>query len=112
MSKQVNRNTNTSFKFTAYTLVVALLFSLSTDALHFISHSDHIHCDDYSTTHFHKHEFECEIFDFKFSVAASFLVFEKQPLITNNYKLTENCYQFFYAQPSSNKNFKRGPPTV
>lgn len=112
MSKPANKNTNTSFKFTAFTLVVALLFSFSADALHFLGHGDHDHCSDHTTTHFHKDEFDCKIFDFKFSSTVDFKSFENQSPIYNNYNLTENSYQVFYYQIYLSKNFNRGPPSV
>jgi hypothetical protein len=108
----MKNETHKPFKFTAMILALVLLFPFTSEALHLFSHEGHEHCTDNTTTHFHQHNFECEIFDFKFSAVASFLVFEEQPLITNNYKIAENCYQFFYSKLSSNKNFKRGPPAV
>lgn len=110
MLKLVNRNTKKYYKFTAYILVVALLFSFSAEALHLSSHNDHVHCTEHATTHFHQDEIKCDIFDFKFSAAATFLALEIKPTVLNNFSLEESNYQFFFYQLSANNNFNRGPP--
>lgn len=102
--------TNKSFKLTAILLALALLFPFTSEALHHFSHQDHEHCTDNTTTHFHKHDFECEIFDFQLSPITTFLAEINENLIENNFRIVA------FHSDSKISNFKidnttlRGPP--
>lgn len=82
----MKKETNKSFKLTAMLLSLALLFPFTSEALHLFSHDGHEHCTDTSTTHFHQHNFECEIFDFNLTPVFSIQEIPLKPAITANFK--------------------------
>jgi hypothetical protein len=107
----MKKETKKSFKFTAMILALALLFPFTSQALHFISHHSHEHCTDKSVTHFHQHEFDCEIFDFQLSSITTFLLYEKEELIDNNFELSFTQPEAVYINFRTNKISQRGPPS-
>ncbi len=82
----MKQETQKPFKFTAMILALVLLFPFTSEALHFFTHHGHEHCTDKTTTHFHQHNFECEIFDFNLSPVFSIQENPLKPVITANFK--------------------------
>ena len=106
----MNKNTNPTLKLTAYSLVVALLFSFSAEALHLFSHSDHIHCTETGTTHFHQMDMECEIFDFHLTPVLSFFETIHKPQFISNFKTIFPPVEEFYLDNLPFQYNLRGPP--
>lgn len=110
MSKPVSKNTNPTLKLTAYSLVVALMFSFSAEALHLFSHSDHIHCTETGTTHFHQMDMECEIFDFHLTPVLSFFETIHKPQFISNFKTIFPPVEENLSNKTAFQVQLRGPP--
>lgn len=80
------KETNISSKLTAIFLGVALLFSFSSEALHIFSHNDFEHCTETGTTHFHKTDTSCDVFDFHITPVLSLSSLSLQPQTISNFK--------------------------
>lgn len=102
--------TNKSFKLTAILLALALLFPFTSEALHHFSHQDHEHCTDNTTTHFHKHDFECEIFDFHLTPISEVSIDLSESPKNANYKTIFPPVEEFYLEKISFQIKLRGPP--
>ena len=82
----MKKETKISTKLTAIFLGIALLFSFSSQALHIFSHSDIIHCTEIGTTHYHKLETDCDVFDFQLTPVLTLLDHTFQPQSESNFK--------------------------
>lgn len=80
------KDTKITSKLTSILLVVALLFSFSSEALHIFSHSDFNHCTETGTTHIHQLNAECDVFDFHNTSVLSLSSHSVQPQIITNFK--------------------------
>lgn len=99
-----------SSKLTAIFLGVALLFSFSSQALHIFSHSDFEHCTETGTTHFHKLETGCDIFDFHITPVLSLSNHSIQPQIISNFKTIFPPVEDKITFTSTFQINLRGPP--
>ncbi len=57
----------------AITLSLVILLPFSKEAIHFFAHHDHYHCEDHNTTHYHTHQFDCDIYQFQMSPSVTTL---------------------------------------
>lgn len=106
----MQNETKKPFKFSAIVLALALLFPFTTEALHILNHHGHEHCTDTSTTHFHKHDLECEIFDFHLTTVVSINNDNlKQPVFSNFKTIFPPTEEFFLDKVSFQVQL-RGPP--
>lgn len=103
-------NTNKPFKISAILLALALIFPFTTEALHIINHHNHEHCTENSSTHFHKHEYECDIFDFHLSTIVSLNDDYLAPPITLNFKTIFPPNEESHLENLSLHIKLRGPP--
>lgn len=106
----MKNETHKPFKFTAMILALALLFPFTSEALHFFNHHGHEHCTENTTTHFHKHDFECEIFDFQLSPTTTFLASNDEKVIENSFGLLVFHSDSFYSNLKLHNTTLRGPP--
>jgi hypothetical protein len=107
----MRNETKKSFKLSAVLLALALLFPFTSQALHFISDHAHEQCTDKSVTHFHQHEYDCEIFDFQLSPISAFSANEKEGIVENNFELSFPQPEVVYINFRTNIIGLRGPPS-
>lgn len=106
----MKNKTKKSFKFSATLLALALLFPFTTEALHILNHHGHEHCTENSITHFHQHEFDCEIFDFHLTPVISLSNDFPKPPVFSNFKTIFPPAGDFYLDNLSFQINLRGPP--
>lgn len=110
MSKLANKNKNTSLKLTTFSLVAALLFSLSADVIHFFSHSDHDYCTETGTLHFHQVDLECGIYDFQLTPVLSFTETKTKPPFISNFRTIFPPLEENFFNTTTFQIQLRGPP--
>lgn len=92
------------------TMVLALLFPFSINALHLFSHGDHDHCTETGTTHFHQKEFDCELCDFHLTSVLHFSTGTEINIIDSNFKtIFPPLEETFFDTTTLHFNL-RGPP--
>jgi hypothetical protein len=106
----MKKETNKTFKLSAILLALALLFPFTTEALHILNHHGHQHCTDNTTTHFHKHEFDCEIFDFHLTTVVNLTNDNFNPPVFSNYKTIFPHVEEFFLDKVFFQYHLRGPP--
>src|SRR5690606_16953101 len=106
----MQNKTKKSFKLSAVLLALALLFPFTTEALHILNHHGHEHCTENTTTHFHKHQYECEIFDFHITTVVSIQSDNLKPPVFSNFKTIFPPVEEFYLDNVSFQYHLRGPP--